>query len=253
MFHIIIPARLQSTRLPRKMLLDLGGIPMIVRTAQRAMLSNPSSLTVATDSEEIFNICQSYKINCLMTRESHSSGSERLSEAVEKLGFSDCEVVVNVQGDEPFIDPEIISSLADILTESTHCSIATCGAPFSDGYDFIDPNNVKVIFNKNFEALYFSRAPIPWNRSKWVDVASVTPDISSCALHHIGIYAYKVSYLKEFKTLEPSELETVESLEQLRALYHGHKIKVLEWRKHCHKGIDTQEDLEKARQIICNL
>ncbi|ASY37786.1 3-deoxy-manno-octulosonate cytidylyltransferase [Taylorella equigenitalis] len=253
MFHIIIPARLKSTRLPRKMLLDVDGIPLVVMTAQNALKANPASLTIATDSSEIDEVCKKNGFRTILTRENHISGTERLTEAVETLDLNDTDIVVNVQGDEPLIDTNMISEVANLLDENPDYSIATCGSTFKSTEDFLNPNNVKIVLNKFNEAIYFSRAPIPWDREKNSDIYKIANPNINHSLHHIGIYAYRVSYLKGYSSLDSCSLEHMEALEQLRAIYNGHKIKVLRWEGHCHKGIDTQEDLQILRDLISTL
>lgn len=248
-FIVIIPARQASTRLPGKMLADLAGVPMVVRVAQRAAASGASSVLIATDDEKIAAAARSFGFRAIMTRTDHPSGTDRLAEAVELLNLPDDALVVNVQGDEPLIDPELINSVACLLAEHPCAAMSTCAAPIADPSLFFNPNVVKVVCDQRGDALYFSRAPIPWDRDALADGARVlSPEVP--ALHHIGLYAYRAHFLKSFPTLSRGVLESVESLEQLRALEHGHKIALHLTEKHPGAGVDTQADLDRVRQFL---
>jgi 3-deoxy-manno-octulosonate cytidylyltransferase (CMP-KDO synthetase) len=248
-FIVIIPARQASTRLPGKMLADIAGIPLVVRVAHRASDSAASKVYVATDDVTIANVVRSYGIEVLMTRETHLSGTDRLAECVELLKLADNDIVVNVQGDEPLIDPLLINQVAASLAQHPTAAMSTCAAPISEASSFFNPNIVKVVCDKMSQALYFSRAPIPWDRDALSQGEQVlNPGLP--ALHHIGLYSYRVHFLKTFPTLSRGMLESVESLEQLRALEHGFKIAVHLTDKHPGAGIDTQADLERVRQIL---
>ncbi len=248
-FIVIIPARSASTRLPGKMLADIAGIPMVVRVAQRALASGASDIYIATDDPSIAKVAAAFDIKALMTRTDHPSGTDRLTEAVNALGLSDQAIVVNVQGDEPLIDPELIRQVAALAAEDPEAAIATCAAPIADTQHFFNPNIVKVVLNTRGHALYFSRAPIPWNRDALADGQHVLVQGTE-ALHHIGLYAYRVSFLKKFPLLSRGVLESIESLEQLRALEHGYKIAVLKTPSHPGTGVDTQADLDRVRLIL---
>jgi 3-deoxy-manno-octulosonate cytidylyltransferase (CMP-KDO synthetase) len=240
-FHVIIPARWASTRLPGKMLADLGGVPMVVRVAQQAQRSGARSVTIATDQAQIAEASQNHGFTVLMTSLDHPTGTDRLSEAVMQLGLDGQEIVVNVQGDEPFIDPTLIEAVAQALHDDPHADIATCASPLTDEKLRHNPNVVKVVCDSRGHALYFSRAPIPYDRDGHGK--------AQC-LHHIGIYAYRVRFLKTFPSLTQGLLETCESLEQLRALEHGFKIHVTVTDKPIAGGIDTPEDLLKAQKTF---
>lgn len=246
-FLVIIPARQASTRLPGKMLADLAGVPMVVRVAQRASLSETKKVLIATDDEGIAQAVSAYNIPTIMTRSDHPSGTDRLAETVEQLELPDDAIVVNVQGDEPLIDPLLINHVASLLAQHPTAAIATCAAPIVDASDFFNPNVVKVVCDQNNLALYFSRAPIPWDRDALSNGAQT---VSPSALHHIGLYAYRVHFLKKFPFLSRGVLEGIEALEQLRALEHGYKIAVHRTARHPGAGVDTQADLERVRRIL---
>lgn len=239
-FIVIVPARLASTRLPRKPLADIGGQPMIVRVAQRALLSAATEVVVATDSEEIAQVCEQHQIKVILTRADHPTGTDRLGEVAIKLNLDPQAIVVNVQGDEPFIPPELINQVAQTLAENTHCAIATAGLPIEDQGEIDNPNVVKIAMNKRGQALYFSRAPIPYLRD-------TQNQISQRCTRHIGIYAYRAAFLSQFSNLEPAPIEQAESLEQLRALWHGFHIQVMITSEAPPPGIDTPEDLIRAQ------
>lgn len=248
-FVVIIPARKASTRLPGKMLADLGGTPMVVRVAQRASASNASEVLIATDDAQIAQVVQSFGFRAIMTRSDHPSGTDRLAEAASLLGLSEDAIVVNVQGDEPLIAPNLINQVAAELTKQPLAAMATCAAPIADTAHFFNPNIVKVVCDKAGKALYFSRAPIPWDRDA---LATGSPSLSpdTPALHHIGLYAYRVHFLKSFPHLSRGILEGLESLEQLRALEHGYSIAVHLTDTHPGPGVDTEADLLRVRQVL---
>lgn len=241
-FHVFIPARLESTRLPRKPLVDLNGLPMVVRVAQIALESKAVSVTVACDDAEIVAVCEQYKIPALLTKKTHQNGTERLAEALEKCGLSGDEIIVNLQGDEPLMNPEALNLVAQTLAESG-AAMATLAVPFADFSAFCNPNNVKVVLNKQGEALYFSRSAIPFAREN----PSVLP---KSAFKHIGLYAYRAAFVQGFLALPPAPLEKIEMLEQLRALWHGEKIAVAVLKNGDFVGVDTPDDAEKVRQIL---
>jgi len=238
-FIAVIPARLASTRLPRKPLADIGGAPMVVRVAQQAAKSLASQVVVATDSDEIIHVCQQHQIAVIKTSTAHPTGTDRLRELVVMRGLSDEAIVVNVQGDEPFIPPELINQVAQALADHPDCAIATAAVAIEDASEIHNPNVVKVVLDANGQALYFSRAAIPFQRD------GLEPSIPY--LRHLGIYAYKVHFLKAFAGLPPAPIEKMEALEQLRALYNGYKIHVQVYHEVPPPGIDTPEDLLAAQ------
>ena len=245
-FIVVIPARLASTRLPRKPLADIGGAPMIVRVAQQAQKSQAARVIVATDSDEVLVVCQQYHIEALKTRPTHLTGTDRLSEVVDILQLPGDAMLVNVQGDEPFIPPELINLVAKALHDSSSAAIATVGVALSHEADIQNPNIVKIVHNHLGEALYFSRAPIPYLRDSG---SSVNPAqrLVTC-LRHIGLYAYQSHFLSAFTSLLPAPIELAESLEQLRALWHGYKIQIMQSHEAPPAGVDTPRDLYRAQQ-----
>lgn len=245
-FIAIVPARAASTRLPGKMLLDIHGLPLVVRTAKQAQRSSASQIIVATDDNTIQETVQAHGFQVMLTSADHPSGTDRLAEVVTALNLSDDTVVVNVQGDEPLIDPQLIDHVAQALIQHPEASIATCAYPISDAEKFFNPNVVKVVCDKQGFALYFSRAPIPWARDDFAKDKSQLPK-PDFALHHIGLYAYRVSFLKQYPQLSIGAHEKLESLEQLRALEHGHRIFVLKTAQAPLPGVDTADDLQNIR------
>ncbi|MDQ6681596.1 MAG: 3-deoxy-manno-octulosonate cytidylyltransferase [Pseudomonadota bacterium] len=247
-FDVLIPARMASTRLPGKPLADIGGLPMVVRVAQRAAKSGAKRVVVAADHAAIIDACAAHGITAVLTRDTHSSGSDRLAEACVLLGLDGDDLIVNVQGDEPLIDPAVIDACARLLEKSSGCVMSTVAHAMQTRDEFDDPNIVKVVLDKAAHALYFSRAPIPF----WRDRAAGRPDAppASPALRHVGLYAYRAGFLRKFAALEPSPLEQVESLEQLRVLWHGERIAVHVSASAPGLGIDTPEDLARARALF---
>ena len=239
---------MSSTRLPDKPLLDIGGLPMIVRVAQRAALSQAQRVVVVTDHPLIAQACAQHGFPALMTRADHPSGSDRLAEACEILKLRDDEVVVNVQGDEPLIDPMNIDSVAQLLGGRDDCSMSTLAAPIADIKEFLNPNAVKVVLGADDCALYFSRAAIPFWRDGFASGARTLPQ--PAPLRHIGLYGYRVGFLRAFPSLPQAPLENLESLEQLRALWHGHKIVVHVTPNAPGPGVDTHEDLMRVRALF---
>lgn len=249
-FTVLIPARLASTRLPNKPLADICGAPMVVRVAQRAMQSAASRTVVATDSAEVLEKCAAFGILSVLTRADHPSGSDRLAEACKLLGLADDDIVVNVQGDEPLIDPALIDAVAHLLDERPDCAMSTAAHCIDQLADFLNPNVVKVVLDARQTALYFSRAPIPAARDfagkAWWEADSLLPK----PLRHVGIYGYRVGFLRQFPSLPQAPMEQLESLEQLRALWHGHRIAVHITDKAPGPGVDTPEDLSRARKLF---
>ena len=246
-YTVIVPARLASTRLPNKPLADIHGLPMVVRVAQRAALSNASQVVVAADSIEIVQACQSHGVHAILTQVDHPSGSDRLAEASALLGLKPHDVVVNVQGDEPLINPELINQVAELLIQRPSASMSTAAHEIHELAEFTNPNVVKVVIDQTQLALYFSRAPIPWWRDGFAKGIQTLPQ--PAPLRHIGIYAYRVGFLQSFPTLQAAPIETGEALEQLRALWHGHKIAVHITPDVPGPGVDTPEDLERVRAL----
>ena len=245
-FHVLIPARLASTRLPRKPLLDIAGLPMIVRVAQQAQKSQCQRVVVATDTPEIAQVCDLHGVSTVMTDAHHLSGSDRLAQACAALQLPDNDIVVNVQGDEPLIDPALMDACARLLQHQTDCVVSTAAHPLLLADEFSNPNVVKVVCDQAGRALYFSRASIPHWRDAQVSVPVLNP--IQAPLRHIGIYAYRVGFLKRFPQLAVSPLEQIESLEQLRVLWHGFKIAVHVAQSDAAPGVDTPADLERVRQ-----
>jgi 3-deoxy-manno-octulosonate cytidylyltransferase (CMP-KDO synthetase) len=247
-FTVLIPARLASTRLPNKPLADIAGVPMVVRVAQRVLSGvealGPIRVVVAGDSVEITAACTAHGINAVLTRQDHPSGSDRLAEACDLLALDDGDIVVNVQGDEPLIDPALVGAVAQLLHDRPQASMSTAAHAIDNYADFINPNVVKAVLDAQGLALYFSRATIPFGRDQPGTLPSPAP------LRHIGIYGYRVGFLREFPKLAQAPLEITESLEQLRALWHGHRIAVHTTAKAPGPGVDTPEDLARVRQIF---
>ena len=247
-FRVIIPARYSSSRLPGKPLLDIAGKTMIQRVVEQAQKSRASQIVVATDDDRIAEHVLEIKAKAVMTSTNHESGSDRLEEATRHLGFIDSDIIVNVQGDEPLIPPEVIDQVADLLFDNPTCHAATLSEPIYAGEDLENPNIVKVVSSNNGIALYFSRAPIPWNREDFR--SGIPPRLTDVYQRHVGIYAYRVSALREFVALERSDLEVKESLEQLRFLSNGYSIAVAEACLPVPGGVDTPEDATRILDIV---
>ncbi len=243
MFKVVIPARYASTRLPGKPLLDIVGKPMVVRVAEQAQKSRAEQVVIATDFEKILQVASQYGYQAVMTRIDHASGTDRIAEVAEKMAWPDDAIVVNVQGDEPLIDPQLIDEVALTLAHSRDAVMATACHPIHDEAAFLNPNIVKVVLDTHGNALYFSRAPIPYPRDE-AHKQHIT------AHRHIGIYAYRVGFLKQYANLEVTELEKTESLEQLRVLFHGYKIAVSITQNAPASGVDTQQDLDHVRRVF---
>ena len=243
----MIPARYASTRFPGKPLIDLQGKPMVVRVAERAAQSAAMRVVVATDDQRIADACTQARIAVAMTRSDHATGTDRLSEVVTQLGLADDAVVVNVQGDEPLIPASVINQVAALLQQQPNASMATFCHPIHDVSDAINPNVVKCALSEGGEALYFSRAPIPYARDDWCVGIDVMP-LSLPMYRHIGLYAYRASFLRTFPTLTIPAIERFEALEQLRALAHGYRIAVAVVDAPLPPGIDTPEDYQRLRE-----
>jgi 3-deoxy-manno-octulosonate cytidylyltransferase (CMP-KDO synthetase) len=259
-FIVIIPARYASTRLPAKALADIAGKPMVVHVAERALASGADGVWIATDHDAIFDAAQAHGIRAIRSRAEHPSGTDRIAEAASLIGLDDRAIVVNVQGDEPQMLPAIIRRVADALNQDPHSSISTAAHAIDSTADFLNPNVVKVVVDKAGHALYFSRAPIPFPRDAF---AGIAPAIASAGnaggvsvpsdlpcLRHLGIYAYRVGFLRTYAALAPAPIERFESLEQLRALWHGYRMVVATVDAAPPAGIDTPADLERVRNAF---
>jgi len=250
-FIAVVPARAASTRLPDKPLLDIAGKPMVVRTAEQAARSGATRVIIATDDERIRQAAADHGMQAMLTRADHPTGTDRLAEVCAQLRLDAETVVVNVQGDEPLIDPRHIDQVAQLLRASPGAAIATCAAPISDAGTLFNPNAVKVVCGADGRALYFSRAPIPWARDALAGGGrALAPGLP--ALHHIGLYAYRAGFLASFPALPQGPLERFESLEQLRALENGYGIVVCTTDTLPASGVDTPEDLARVRATFAN-
>ena len=271
-FHVVIPARIASTRLPGKPLLDIGGKPMVIRVAEQAARSGAQQIIIATDTAAIYSAAEQHGHLAAMTRADHSSGTDRIAEVVAQHNWSDDTIVVNVQGDEPLIPPELIRAVATHLQQHPECAIATACHAIHGEAAMRNPNIVKAVLDKNGNALYFSRAPIPYPRDAFMALSAAEGRVDCPSslvgevgggeaaqsalpqdlpvLRHIGIYAYRAGFLRAYSQLTPCALEQFEALEQLRALYHGYKIGVTIAAEAPPAGVDTQADLDLARKIF---
>ena len=251
-FHALIPARLGSQRLPDKPLADIGGVPMVVRVAQRARESGAERVVVCTDDQRVVDACERHDVSAIRTRPDHATGTDRLAEACAILALEPEEIVVNVQGDEPLIPPAIIRDVAGMLAAHPACEIATVAHTLHRVEEFFDPNVVKVVLDAANRALLFSRAPIPWSRDTFAPLAAAAalpPELPADlpALRHVGLYAYRAGFLARFPVLPIPAIERQEKLEQLRALAHGVAIAVLRAETPLPPGVDTPADLERIR------
>ena len=247
-FHAVIPARYASTRLPRKALLPIAGKPMVVRVAEQVAQSGAQQIWIATDHASVMAAVHEHGFKACMTHGHHASGTDRIAEVVEQQQWPDDTIVVNVQGDEPLMPPALICAVAQHLHDHPECAIATACHAIHDEAAMRNPNIVKVVLDKNNNAMYFSRAPIPWPRDIFAPGAVPAKNIS--ALRHIGIYAYRASFLRAFGQLAPAAIEQTESLEQLRALWHGYKIGVTLSADAPPGGVDTEQDLFAVRKLF---
>jgi len=248
-FRVVVPARHASSRLPGKPLADIAGKPMVVRVLERASAAGASEVWVATDHEGVRDAVLAAGGRVQMTRADHPSGTDRLAEVATALGWDDDDIVVNVQGDEPLIDPALIAAVADTLAADASAAIATAAHPIHDVEEMFNPNVVKVVCDAHERAMYFSRAPIPWARDAWADARqTLPPDLP--VLRHVGLYAYRVSFLRRYASLVPAPVEHWEALEQLRALWHGFPIRVLRLESAPAAGVDTLEDLVRVRAVF---
>jgi len=248
-FKVVIPARYASSRLPGKPLLDIAGKPMIAHVCERAKEANADEVVVATDDQRIFQAVSDLGIKSVMTRVDHQSGTERIAEVARLCGWSDDDVIVNLQGDEPLIPPESIREVATALASQKLAGIATLAANIIDSEEIFNPNAVKVVLNQAGYALYFSRAPIPWQRGVF-DQVNRSPTGAQPYLRHIGLYAYRVDFLNRYCSWPASILESVEALEQLRILWQGEAILVKVIDKTPEAGVDTHEDLLRVSRVL---
>ena len=249
MFTVLIPARYASTRLPGKPLADLGGVPMVVRVAQNAAKSGALRVVIACDDHRILDAARTHHVEAVLTRSDHATGTDRLAEASAALDLRDDEIVVNVQGDEPLLAPGLVSEVAALLRDRPEAAIATACHPIENVEEAFNPNVVKVVLDARHNALYFSRATIPWARDAFADgpVEALPRDFP--LYRHYGLYAYRVAFLRRFPTLAPAPIERFEALEQLRALWHGDRIVVCITRGTPAPGVDTPEDLARVRAL----
>ncbi len=248
-FIAVIPARFASTRLPGKPLADIAGKPMVVRVVERAAKSGATAVWVATDHPGVRAACEAHGVKVLMTRDDHATGTDRLAEVVAQLQLPDAAIVVNVQGDEPLIAPELIRAVAATLAEKTQAAIATAAHAIGDAAEFFNPNVVKLVCDAEGHAQYFSRAPIPWARDAFAAGRNALP-AHFIARRHIGIYAYRAGFLKRYAELQPAPSEQFEALEQLRAMHYGYRIAVHDWQGVVAPGVDTPEDLTRVRALF---
>ena len=248
-FTVLIPARLASSRLPDKPLADIAGLPMVVRVALAAARSGAGRVVVAGDDPSIVAACQAHGTEAVLTRTDHPSGSDRLAEACTMLGLDGDDVVVNVQGDEPLIAPAMIDACAQLLRQRPDCVMATVAHVIDDLAEFSNPNVVKVVLDAAGRALYFSRAPIAWWRDGFAQGIHQLPS-APAPLRHVGLYAYRAGFLRQFPSLPVAPLETLESLEQLRVLWHGERIAVHVSAERPGPGVDTPEDLARVRALF---
>jgi 3-deoxy-manno-octulosonate cytidylyltransferase (CMP-KDO synthetase) len=250
-FRIIIPARLNSSRLPGKALLDINGKPMIQHVFERGVESGAEMVVVATDSDEIAKACEAFGASVVMTSSDHPTGTDRIGEAVLALGWDDSEIIVNLQSDEPMIDPKLIRQVAHDLFTRDNVKMATACQPITDVSDIFNPNVVKVVLNKRGCAMYFSRAPIPYDRQQFQDWQN-GKDVSQNGsfYKHLGLYAYRVGFLSQYLQWDDCPQESIEMLEQLRVLWYGGKIFVSCVKQQAHVGVDTEEDLEMVRDKL---
>ncbi len=251
-FRVVIPARFASSRLPGKPLADIGGKPMVVRVAERARLSGASGVVIATDHADILAVAREHGVDALMTRAEHATGTDRIAEVVMQLGLADDAIVVNLQGDEPLAPPQLLAQVAELLRDRDDAAIATACHAIHDRQDVFSPNVVKVTLDKRGYAHYFSRAPIPFWRDGFGQGRADLP-AQDAYFRHVGLYAYRAGFLRTYGSLAPAPAEQLESLEQLRALWHGYRIAVAVCAEAPPAGVDTPEDLAQVRAIFAAL
>lgn len=248
-YTVVIPARYGSTRLPGKPLLQIHGKPMVQRVWEQARRSDAERVVIATDDARIFDLARAFGADACMTSTEHPSGTDRLQQVVEELALAPNHIVVNVQGDEPLIPPQVINQVAANLGSHAHAGIATLCEEISTIEDLTNPNVVKVVRNAQGMALYFSRAPIPWPRAAFMQGQGTMP-LAGTWYRHIGIYAYRVGFLHQFVSWPPAPQELIENLEQLRALHNGVGIHVDTAVLRVPGGVDTEDDLNTVRRIF---
>lgn len=251
-FRIVIPARFGSSRLPGKPLLSIAGKPMIVHVCERALRTGAEEIVVAVDDERIADAVNGLAVQVLLTRTDHASGTERLVEVAQRLGWNDDALVVNLQGDEPLLNPDLVRRLAEGFEGQGRAEVATLAAPIETAEELFDPNAVKVVLDRDGYALYFSRAPIPWSRDGFASERREMPG-GVRYLRHIGIYAYTAGFLRRYAAWPASELEQVERLEQLRILWQGERIYVLPVASAPEAGVDTEADLQRVERVMRGL
>lgn len=249
-FSIVIPARYASTRLPGKPLLPINGKPMLQHVHERACASDAHQVIIATDDQRIQQAAEQFGATVCLTAETHRSGTERIAEVIDKHNIAEDEIIVNLQGDEPLMPAICLNQVADALAEAADASISSLCAPIDTAHELFDPHIVKVVRDANDYALYFSRAPIPWHRDEYVSTQDVLPSDGTPYFRHIGLYAYRAAYIKEYLQSADCPLEKAESLEQLRALWHGHRIIVPLATETPGPGIDTEADLKKVEKLL---
>ena len=254
-FKVVIPARFGSSRLPGKPLLDIAGKPMIQHVFERALetgVSPDGDIVVATDDERILNACHQFGAHAVMTSEGHQSGTDRLAEVAEIMGWDDEVIIVNLQGDEPLMPHSLISKVAQNLANTSQAGIATLSTPIDEVSDLFDPNIVKVVTNQKGLALYFSRAPIPWDRDRYQANGKAETVSTPAPQRHLGMYAYRTGTLKQIAAADSADIENQEALEQLRALWLGIGIHVESIAEQPGHGVDTPTDLERVRAKFSN-
>lgn len=249
-FHIIIPARYASTRLPGKPLRQLAGKPILQHVYEQANKSQAKSVVIATDDVRIKQAAEAFGAEVCMTSTAHTSGTERLAEVIEIKNFAPDDIILNLQGDEPMMPPVCLDQVAALLVTNTDCKMASLCEPIATAEDLFDPNVVKLVLDKNRHAIYFSRAPLPWHRNAFSNNTRVLPVEPELYYRHIGLYAYRADFIKTYLTLAVSPIEKAESLEQLRVLWHGEKIAMDIARETPGPGIDTEEDLKKVEAML---
>jgi 3-deoxy-manno-octulosonate cytidylyltransferase (CMP-KDO synthetase) len=248
-FNVVIPARYASVRLPGKPLMEIAGKPMIQHVFERALESGADQVVVATDNEKIADVCQAFSADVCMTSAEHRSGSDRIAEVVVQRSWADDEIIVNLQGDEPCMPAELLSQVAEDMSQHSEAGVTTLSAPITEREMLFDPHVVKVVTDMQGYALYFSRAPIPWHRDEFIEADSSLPADTGFA-RHIGLYAYRAGYLAKYVAWERAPIERAESLEQLRVLWNGGRIHVSNARMEPGHGVDTRDDLLQAEEIL---
>lgn len=249
-FHIIIPARYASTRLPGKPLIPLAGKPILQHVHEQACRSKAASVIIATDDDRIKQAADGFGAEVCMTSSEHGSGTERLAEVISKKAYADDAIILNLQGDEPMMPAACLDQVANLLQDNPACKMASLCEVITTTEDLFDPNNVKVVLNKNKHAIYFSRAPIPWARDAFASNKSVMPNQAEPYYKHVGLYAYRAGFVKEYLALAASPLEQIESLEQLRVLWHDYHIAMAVAVEAPGQGIDTEEDLRRVERLF---